>query len=110
MDGFLGKKMFTLQEFEPRNLQLVALSLHQLHHSALGHFLENIKSHFTVYSGVSRTKVIGSRTSFLMVSVLAYTEICVFSRSNPFQVHNLAQSYHPTQSFKQEVYNTKSKI
>jgi hypothetical protein len=29
---------------------------------------------------------------------------------NPFQAHSLEQSYHPTQPFKQEKYNTKSKI
>jgi hypothetical protein len=29
---------------------------------------------------------------------------------NPFQAHSLQQSYHPTQPFKQEEYNAKSKI
>jgi len=41
--------------------------------------------------------------------VLAYIEIYVF-RGNPFQAHSLEQSYHPTQPFKQEKYNTISKI
>jgi hypothetical protein len=36
-------------------------------------------------------------------------EIYVF-RGNPFQTHSLQQSYHPKQPFKQEKYNTKSKI
>jgi len=31
-------------------------------------------------------------------------------RGNPFHTHSLEQSYHPTQPFKQEKYNTKSKI
>jgi len=39
----------------------------------------------------------------------AYIEIYVF-RSNPFQVHSLEQSYPPTEPFKQEKYNTKSKM
>jgi len=30
--------------------------------------------------------------------------------SNPFQAHSLQHRYHPTQPFKQEKYNTKSKI
>jgi len=42
-----------------------------------------------------RTKVIGSRTSF----VIAYIEIYVFS-DNMFQTHSLEQSHHPTQPFK----------
>jgi len=37
---------------------------------------------------------------------LAYIEIYVF-RCNPFQAHSLEQSYHPTQPYKQEKYNTK---
>jgi len=41
--------------------------------------------------------------------VLAYNEIYII-RGNPFQAHSLEQSYHPTQQFKQEKYNTKSKI
>jgi len=41
--------------------------------------------------------------------VLAYIEIYVF-RGNPFQIHSLEQSYHPTEPFKQEKYNVKSKI
>jgi len=41
--------------------------------------------------------------------VLAYIEIYVF-RDNLFQAYSLEQSYHPTQPFKQEKYNTKSKI
>ena len=41
--------------------------------------------------------------------VLAYIEMYVF-RGNPFQAHNLEQSYQPTQPIKQEKYNTKSKI
>jgi len=53
--------------------------------------------------------VIGSRTSLVIASVLAYIEIYVF-RGNLFQAHGLEQSYHPTQPFKQEKYDTKSKI
>jgi hypothetical protein len=41
--------------------------------------------------------------------LLTYIEIYVFM-GNPFQAHNLEQSYHPSQPFKQEKYNTKSKI
>jgi hypothetical protein len=41
--------------------------------------------------------------------VLAYIEISIFSGS-PFQAHSLELSYHQTQPFKQEKYNTKSKI
>ena len=53
----------------------------------------------------ARANVIGSRTSFVIhLFVLAYIEIYVF-RSIPFQAHSLQQSYHPTQSFKQEKYN-----
>jgi len=55
--------------------------------------------------GYVRTNVIGCRTSF----VIAYIEIYVF-RGNPFQAHSLEQSYYPTKPFKQEKYNTKSKI
>jgi len=40
--------------------------------------------------------------------VLAYIAIYVV-RGNPFQVHSLEQSYHPTKPFKQENYNTISK-
>jgi len=29
---------------------------------------------------------------------------------NPFQAYSLEQGYHPTQPFKKEKYNTKSKI
>jgi hypothetical protein len=36
---------------------------------------------------------------------LAYIEIYVF-RGNLFQAHSLEQSYHPTQPFKQDKYNT----
>jgi len=38
--------------------------------------------------GYAKTNVTGSRTSFVMESVLAYTEIYVF-RDNPFQDHRL---------------------
>jgi len=37
---------------------------------------------------------------------LVYIGMYVF-RGNPFQAHSLQQSYHPTQQFKQEKYNTK---
>jgi hypothetical protein len=53
----------------------------------------------------ARTKVLGSITSF----VLTYIEVYVF-RGNLFQAHSLELSCHPTQPFKQEKYNTKSKI
>jgi hypothetical protein len=59
--------------------------------------------------GYARMNLIGSRTSFVIASVLAYNEIYVFG-GNLFQAHSLEQSYHPTQQFKQEKYNTKSKI
>jgi hypothetical protein len=39
----------------------------------------------------ARTNVIGSRTSFVTASVLAYIEIYVFG-GNPFQAHRLEQS------------------
>jgi len=59
--------------------------------------------------GYARTNVIGSRTSFVTASVgLAYIEIYIF-RGHPFQAHSLEQSYHPSQPFKQENYNTKIK-
>jgi hypothetical protein len=59
----------------------------------------------------ARTNVIGSRTSFVIASVLAYIEIYVF-RVNPFQAHSLEQSYHPTQPLKQEkiIQNQKCKV
>jgi hypothetical protein len=57
----------------------------------------------------ARPKVIDSRPSFVIESVLAYVEIYVF-RSNPFQAHSPEQSYDPTQPFKQEKYNAESKI
>ena len=41
--------------------------------------------------------------------VLAYIDISIFS-GNPFLAHSLELSYHQTQPFKQEKYNTKSKI
>jgi len=60
--------------------------------------------------GYARTNVIGSRTSFITASVhSSYVEICVFM-GNLFQVLSLEQSCHPTLPFKQEKYNTKSKI
>jgi len=34
----------------------------------------------------------------------------VYFGGKPFQAHSLEQSYQPTQPFKQEKYNTKSKI
>jgi hypothetical protein len=40
--------------------------------------------------------------------VLAYIEIYAF-KDNPFQAHNVEQSYHPIQPFKQEKYNIKPK-
>jgi len=67
--------------------------------------------------GYATTKIIGSRISFFVASVRSsihwyiyiYIYIYIF-RGNTFQTHSLEQSYHPTQSFKQEKYNTKSKI
>ena len=41
--------------------------------------------------GYARTNVIGSRTSFVIASVLAYIEIYVF-RGNPFQAYSLRRS------------------
>jgi hypothetical protein len=52
MDFLVEENPFPLQEFEARIFQLVALSLHKLQRPALGHFHKNIKTHFTVYSGV----------------------------------------------------------
>jgi hypothetical protein len=43
------------------------------------------------------------------VFVLAYIAVYVFG-VNPFLAHSLQQSYRPTQPFKKEKYNTKSKI
>jgi hypothetical protein len=40
---------------------------------------------------------------------LAYIEIYAF-RGNPFQAYSLQQGYHPPQPFKQEKYNTNSKV
>jgi len=40
---------------------------------------------------------------------MAYIEMYVF-RVNPFQAHSLEQNYHPTQPFKQDKRNTKSKL
>ena len=57
----------------------------------------------------ARTKVIGSRTSFVIdLFVLAYIEMYVF-RGNLFQAHSLEQSYRQTQPFKQEKRNKKIK-
>ena len=53
----------------------------------------------------ARANVVVCRTSF----VLAYIEIYVF-RGNPLQAHSLEQSYHPTQPFEREKYNTKWKL
>jgi len=50
--------------------------------------------------GYARMNVIG------YLFILAYIEIYVF-QGNPFQAHSLEQSYHPTQPFQQEKYNTK---
>jgi hypothetical protein len=47
--------------------------------------------------GYVRTNVIGSRTSFVLTYIVMY----VF-RGNPFQAHNLEQSYRLTQPFKQK--------
>ena len=57
--------------------------------------------------GYARTNVIGN--SLLHLFVIAYIEMYVF-RDNLSQAYSLEQSYHPTQPFKQEKYNTKSKI
>jgi len=38
----------------------------------------------------------------------AYSTVTI--QHNPLQAHSLEQSYHPAQPFKQEKYNTKSKI
>ena len=65
---------------------------------------------YTHTVGYARMNVIGSRTSFVIASVRsACIEMYVF-RGNPFQALSLEQSYHPTQPFKQEKCNTKSKI
>jgi len=54
--------------------------------------------------------VIGSRTSFVIVSVHSSLQwnMYIFRGGNLFQAHSQEQSYHPTQPFKQEKYNTKS--
>ena len=54
----------------------------------------------------ARTNVIGSRTLFIISSVHSsiHGNICI--RGNSFQAQSLEQSYHPTQPFKQEKYNT----
>jgi len=52
--------------------------------------------------GYNRTNATGSSTSF----VIAYIAMYVF-RGNPLQAHSLEQSYHSTQTFKQEKHNTK---
>jgi len=57
--------------------------------------------------GYPRTNVIGSRTSFVIASVRFKNALKYMFRGNPFQVHSLEQSYHPTQPFKQEKYDTK---
>ena len=59
----------------------------------------------------ARMNVIGSRTSFVIAYVHSsiHWNIYVF-RDNPFQAHSLEQSYHPTQPFKQEKYNTEKKM
>jgi hypothetical protein len=44
----------------------------------------------------------GSRNPFVLAHIAKY----VF-RGNPLQAHSTEQSYHPTQPFKQEKYNTK---
>ena len=44
----------------------------------------------------------------LYLFVLAYIAMYVFS-GNPYQAHSLQHSYHPTQPFEQEKYNTKWK-
>jgi hypothetical protein len=61
--------------------------------------------------GCDRTRGIGSRTSFVITSVLSniLSYIYVF-RGNPFKVHSLEQSYPPTQPFNQEKCNTKPKM
>jgi hypothetical protein len=63
---------------------------------------KNVLQHST--AEYARTNVNGSRTSFIIATI----EIYVF-RGNPFQAQSLEQSYHPTQPFKQEKYNTKYK-
>jgi hypothetical protein len=47
--------------------------------------------------------------SLYHIFVLTYIEIYVF-RGSPLKAYSLQQSYHPTQPFKQEKYNRKSKI
>jgi predicted acyl esterase len=49
--------------------------------------------------GYAGTNVIGSRTLFVIASVLAYIEF----RSNPFQAHNLEQSYHKKYKCKNDI-------
>ena len=58
--------------------------------------------------GYARTNIIGSRTSFVIASVLAYIEMYVL-RGDQFQGHSLEKSYLQTQTFEQEKCNTKSK-
>jgi hypothetical protein len=50
---------------------------------------------------LERTLLVLAPLSLKRLFVLAYSEIYVF-RGNPFQAHSLQQSYHPTQTFKQE--------
>ena len=58
-------------------------------------------------AGYARTNVIGSRTFFVIASVCSSIHCHIRIWGNPFQAHSLQQSYHPTQPFKQEKYNTK---
>jgi len=62
------------------------------------------------YGGDARTNVIGSRTSFVIACVLSSTHWNLYIQGNPFLPHSLELSYHQTQPFKEEKYNTKSKI
>jgi hypothetical protein len=62
------------------------------------------------YSGDARTNLICSRTSFVIACVLSSTHWNLYIQGNPFLPHSLERSYHQTQPFKEEKYNTKSEI